>query len=74
MLLRILQVLFWLLLLRLVVRTLARAEVERRLSQEIPRILAETTLLPVSEQGRVTGFALTRLPREAYTEPSSMPT
>lgn len=44
------------------VRTLARAEVERRLSQEIPRILAETTLLPVSEEGRVTGFALTRLP------------
>lgn len=44
------------------VRTLARAEVERRLSQEIPRILAETTLLPVSEEGRVTGFAITRLP------------
>lgn len=44
------------------VRTLARAEVERRLSQEIPRILAETTLLPISEEGRVTGFALTRLP------------
>lgn len=43
-------------------RTLARAEVERRLAQEIPRILAETTLLPVTEDGRVTGFALTRLP------------
>ncbi len=43
-------------------RTLQRAEVERRLSQEIPRILAETSLLPVTEDGRVTGFALTRLP------------
>lgn len=43
-------------------RTLARADVERRLAQEIPRILAETTLLPVTEDGRVTGFALTRLP------------
>lgn len=43
-------------------RTLERADVERRLVQEIPRILAETTLLPVSDEGHVTGFTITRLP------------
>jgi len=39
-----------------------RREVDRRLSQEIPRILAETTAVPVMENGRVTGLALTRIP------------
>jgi type II secretion system protein C len=43
-------------------RTLPRADVERRLGQETPRILAETTLVPVSEGGRIAGFALTRVP------------
>lgn len=43
-------------------RTLDRADVERRLVQEIPRILAETTLLPVTDEGQVVGFTLTRLP------------
>jgi general secretion pathway protein C len=43
-------------------RTLDRAEVERRLLLEIPRILAETTLLPVSDEGQVVGFTLARLP------------
>jgi type II secretory pathway component PulC len=40
---------------------LARAEVERRLGTEIPRILAETALAPVTEDGRVVGLAVTRL-------------
>ncbi len=42
--------------------TLAKREVERRLADEIPRILAETALTPVSDEGQVRGFALTRVP------------
>jgi type II secretion system protein C len=41
---------------------MARAEVERRISDEAPRLLAETALQPVTEEGRITGFALTRVP------------
>jgi len=44
------------------VQTMERREVDRRLGQEIPRILAETTVVPVTEEGRVTGLALTRIP------------
>jgi general secretion pathway protein C len=43
-------------------RTMERREMERRLGQEVPRILAETTLVPVTEAGQVAGFTLTRLP------------
>jgi type II secretory pathway component PulC len=43
-------------------RELERQEVERRLGTEIPRILAETTLLPVSDGAGTVGFTLTRLP------------
>ena len=43
-------------------RSMERREVERRLGEEVPRILAETTLVPVTEDGRVTGLALTRVP------------
>jgi type II secretory pathway component PulC len=39
-----------------------RREVDRRLSTEIPRILAETTVVPVMEDGHVSGLALTRVP------------
>src|SRR5262245_1559745 len=42
-------------------RSLDKREVDRRLSLEIPRILAETTAVPVMENGRVTGIALTRI-------------
>jgi type II secretory pathway component PulC len=42
-------------------RLLARAEVERRLGAEIPRILAETALSPVIEDGRVVGLAVTKV-------------
>jgi general secretion pathway protein C len=42
-------------------RALDRRDVDRRLSLEIPRILAETTAVPVMEDGRVTGIALTRI-------------
>jgi S1-C subfamily serine protease len=44
------------------VRTLLRRDVDARLSGEIPRILAQTTMFPVTEDGRVIGFTLTRLP------------
>ncbi|PYQ23962.1 MAG: hypothetical protein DMF81_06975 [Acidobacteria bacterium] len=43
-------------------RSMERREMARRLGQEVPRILAETTLMPVTESGQVAGFTLTRLP------------
>jgi type II secretion system protein C len=43
-------------------RDMARDEVQRRLGEEIPRILAETALVPVTEDGRVVGVQVTRLP------------
>jgi type II secretion system protein C len=42
-------------------RTLPRFDVEKRLAAELPRILAETALSPVSEGGRVVGLRLVRL-------------
>ncbi len=42
-------------------RSMARVEVQRRLGQEIPRILADTALQPVTDNGTVTGMAITRL-------------
>jgi hypothetical protein len=39
-------------------RTLERQEVQRRLGAEIPQILAETTILPVYENGTTAGFTL----------------
>jgi type II secretion system protein C len=43
-------------------RDMDRREMERRLGQEVPRILSETTLIPVTEAGQVAGFTLTRIP------------
>jgi type II secretory pathway component PulC len=43
-------------------RSMDRRDMERRLGQEVPRILAETTLVPVTEAGQVAGFTLTRVP------------
>ena len=37
--------------------------VEKRLSEEMPRILAQTGLTPRVLEGRVNGFRITRLPR-----------
>ncbi len=42
-------------------RTLPRLDVEQRLAAELPRILAQTALSPVSEGGRVIGLRLIRL-------------
>jgi type II secretion system protein C len=41
--------------------TLSRTDVDRRLSIELNRILAETALVPVTEDGRVVGVALRRI-------------
>jgi general secretion pathway protein C len=46
-------------------RVMARAEVQRRLGTEIPRILAETAVRPVTEDGRVVGLKLTRVPADS---------
>jgi type II secretion system protein C len=43
-------------------RSMERIEVQRRLGDEIPRILAETAVTPVLEDGRVVGVQLARLP------------
>jgi general secretion pathway protein C len=43
-------------------RVMDRAEVQRRLGTEIPRILAETAVRPVTKDGRVVGLRLTRVP------------
>ena len=43
-------------------RTMERAAVEKRLADEIPRILAETAVTPVMEDGRVAGVQLARIP------------
>jgi type II secretory pathway component PulC len=41
---------------------MARSDVERRLGEEIPKILAETTVVPYLDQGAVAGLLLSRLP------------
>jgi general secretion pathway protein C len=42
--------------------TMERRDLERRLSQETSRILAETALVPVQNGSQVEGFAITRMP------------
>lgn len=44
---------------------LVRRDVERRIGEEAPRILAETTLMPAVDAGRVAGFTLTRVPENS---------
>jgi general secretion pathway protein C len=46
-------------------RDMERREVERRMALEVPRILAETTAVPVMNEGRVAGLALTRVPESS---------
>jgi len=43
-------------------REMNRVEVQRRLGEEIPRILAEAAVAPVMEEGRVVGVQITRMP------------
>jgi type II secretory pathway component PulC len=42
-------------------QTILREQVQRRLASEIPRILGETALQPVTEDGRVVGLRLVRV-------------
>ena len=42
-----------------------RVELQRRLGDEIPRILAETAVTPVLEDGRVVGVQVRGCPRAA---------
>jgi general secretion pathway protein C len=46
-------------------RDMERHDVERRLAQEVPRILAETTAVPVMDGGHVAGLALTHMPESS---------
>jgi type II secretory pathway component PulC len=39
-----------------------RRQVQMRLGEEMPRILADTAIAPVMEDGRVVGVQLTRVP------------
>lgn len=41
---------------------LERREIERRIGEESGRILAETTLVPAMDAGRVAGFTIARMP------------
>lgn len=41
---------------------MSRADLEGRLDREMSRLMTETTLVPVTSQGRVTGFTLSRIP------------
>lgn len=43
-------------------REMSKVEVQRRLGEEMTRILAETAVAPVLEEGRVVGVQVTRLP------------
>lgn len=43
----------------------ARAELEKRLAGELPRLLAETALMPVTEGGRIVGLTVTRMPEQS---------
>jgi type II secretion system protein C len=46
-------------------RVLQRRDVEKRIGEEAPRILAETTLMPALDAGHVAGFTLTRVPENS---------
>jgi type II secretory pathway component PulC len=49
-------------------RAMARADVERRLGAEIPKILAETTVVPYLERGEVAGLLVSRMPDGLLSE------
>jgi general secretion pathway protein C len=46
-------------------REMMREELQRRIATEAPRILAETTMVPVWNQGRVAGFTISRVPENS---------
>jgi len=48
--------------------SMARADVERRLGSEIPKILAETTVVPYLDGGQVAGLLVSRMPEGLLSE------
>lgn len=42
--------------------TMTRADLEARLDREMSRLMTETTLVPVTARGQVSGFTLSRIP------------
>jgi general secretion pathway protein C len=48
--------------------TLTRAELEARLDREMSRLMTETTLIPVTSRGQVSGFTLSRIPAGTILE------
>lgn len=48
--------------------TVDRAELDTRLQNEMPRLISETTLVPVMSRGLVSGFTLTRIPQGSILE------
>jgi len=48
--------------------TMVRAEVERRLGDEIPKILSETSIVPYLDRGEVAGLLLSRMPDGLLSE------
>jgi type II secretory pathway component PulC len=49
-------------------RSMDRRDVERRLGEEIPKILAETTVVPYLERGEVAGLLVSRMPDGLLSE------
>jgi type II secretory pathway component PulC len=49
-------------------RSMVRADVERRLGEEIPKILAETTVVPYLDRGAVAGLLVSRMPDGLLSE------
>jgi general secretion pathway protein C len=47
---------------------LTRAELEARLDREMSRLMTETTLIPVTSRGQVSGFTLSRIPAGTILE------
>jgi type II secretion system protein C len=47
---------------------MSRAELQERLDREMSRLMTETTLVPVSSRGQVTGFTLSRVPAGTILE------
>jgi type II secretory pathway component PulC len=54
-------------------RSMVRAEVERRLGAEIPKILAETTVVPYLDRGQVAGLLVSRMPDGLLSEAGLRP-
>ena|SRR5438876_4407995 len=48
--------------------SVARADVERRLGAEIPKILAETTVVPYLDRAQVAGLLVSRMPDGLLSE------